>query len=130
MGKDFADTEEALKAEFIRKLGTLLKNISPVFLLCDLGDIGIAERVKDPMFNIPALYVFDQYPGGTGISEGLLKNIKRIVQGAHELVSGCSCENGCPSCIGPPDSGGNVKVMVTGFLRKWLNGWQDEQRNK
>ncbi|NOY08157.1 MAG: DEAD/DEAH box helicase [Spirochaetes bacterium] len=129
-GKDFTDTEEALKAEFIRKLGTLLKNISPVFLLCDIGDIGIAERVKDPVFNIPALYVFDHYPGGTGISEGLLKNMRRIVQGAHELVSGCSCDNGCPSCIGPSDSGGNVKVMVIDFLGKWLNGWQDEKRDR
>ena len=105
VGKVFAEIAEALKIEVIQKLGNLLKNIAPVFLLCDPRDIGIAERVKDTEFADPCLYIYDQYPGGTGISEGFLKNIGRIVEGAYELVSGCPCESGCPSCIGPTSGG-------------------------
>ncbi len=59
-------------------VGTLVKNVAPVFLLCESGDIGIAERLRDTYAGAPSIYVYDMYPGGTGLSESLLDNIDTI----------------------------------------------------
>jgi DEAD/DEAH box helicase domain-containing protein len=105
----------------MQRLGALVRNIAPVFLLCDPRDIGVAERLKDTMFDCASLYVYDGYPGGSGLSEGFRENAGAILQGALDLVQACSCTQGCPSCIGPTDEeiGFNAKEAVVGFLRRW-----------
>ncbi|HEY9595081.1 MAG TPA: Zn-binding domain-containing protein, partial [Spirochaetia bacterium] len=104
LGKRFAALPLSDQGILVQRLGVLLRTVSPVFLLCDARDLGVAERVRDPHFDAPCIFVYDQYPGGIGLSEGLLKNLAPIVRGAEELVRTCPCENGCPSCIGAPDS--------------------------
>jgi DEAD/DEAH box helicase domain-containing protein len=108
-GKDGAETGSILSG-----LGTLIRLIAPVFLLCDPRDLGIAERVRDPHFGIPALYVYDKYPGGTGLSEALSRRAGELFSSVLRLVERCPCKSGCPSCVGP---GGN-KAGVREFLRK------------
>ncbi len=90
----------------------------------------MSERLKDTVFHCPALYVYDSYPGGTGLSEGFLENAAEILQGALELVAACSCAHGCPSCIGPVGAEplgpgaetqvGNPKESIREFLSAWL----------
>ena len=80
--------------------GTLIRNIAPVFLLCDPRDLGIAERVRDPHFGVPALYVYDKYPGGTGLAEGLSRIVRELFAAVNNAVSLCPCKSGCPSCVG------------------------------
>ncbi|MDR1128454.1 MAG: DEAD/DEAH box helicase [Treponema sp.] len=92
--------------------GTLLKLIAPIFLLCDPRDLGIAERVRDPHFGVPVLFIYDKYPGGTGLSESLARRIGEIFRAAYRAVAGCPCKGGCPSCVGP---GGN-KAGTAAFL--------------
>ncbi len=108
----------------LSRIGTLVKNVAPVFLLCDPGDIGVAERVRDPHFEAPALYVYDSYPGGSGLSEAFLTRIDEILGASLELVRACPCEEGCPSCVGPRDPeeeiDGNPKAAVDHFLASWL----------
>jgi DEAD/DEAH box helicase domain-containing protein len=94
-------------------LGALIRHIAPVYLLCDPRDLGIAERVRDPHFAIPALYIYDKYPGGTGLSEALSRRVPELFGGVLHLVERCPCASGCPSCVGP---GGN-KAGVADFLR-------------
>ncbi len=121
----------------MQRLGTLVKNIAPVFLLCDPRDLGVSERLKDTLFECPALYVYDNYPGGTGLSEGFLTNTDAILKGALELVAECPCSQGCPSCIGPVGSdpetavpGFNAKDSIRGFLHSWLADIGREQAKK
>ena len=78
----------------------LLKSLAPVFVLCDPRDIGVSERVRDPHFSIPAIYLYDKYPGGTGLSEALTGKLDGLMGAAYERLHGCSCGAGCPSCIG------------------------------
>jgi DEAD/DEAH box helicase domain-containing protein len=99
-------------------LGALIRHIAPVYLLCDPRDLGIAERVRDPHFAIPALYVYDKYPGGTGLSEALSRRVPELFGGVLHLVERCPCASGCPSCVGP---GGN-KAGVADFLRALCRG--------
>ncbi|MGA2974794.1 MAG: DEAD/DEAH box helicase [Spirochaetia bacterium] len=103
-GKIFGALSESEQGIVIQRLGVLLRTVAPVFLLCDPHDIGVAERVRDPHFDAPCLYIYDQYPGGIGLSEGFLGDLSRIARGAREVVDRCPCQSGCPSCIGAPDA--------------------------
>ena len=49
----------------------------------------------------PTLFLYDNYPGGIGISAPLFEKRAAIVKDARALVSACECAHGCPSCIGP-----------------------------
>ncbi len=49
----------------------------------------------------PTLFLYDNYPGGIGISAPLFDIRSAIVADARQLVSACACSHGCPSCIGP-----------------------------
>jgi DEAD/DEAH box helicase domain-containing protein len=49
----------------------------------------------------PTLFLYDNYPGGIGISAPLFENRAAIVADAQALVGACDCAHGCPGCIGP-----------------------------
>jgi len=49
----------------------------------------------------PTLFLYDNYPGGIGISAPLFEYRHAIVADAKALVSACECAHGCPGCIGP-----------------------------
>ena len=49
----------------------------------------------------PAVFLYDAYPGGIGLSEPLFGIRTEVVDRAIELVSACGCRNGCPGCVGP-----------------------------
>ena len=72
-GRSFRGLSEAEQGIVIQRLGVLLRTVAPVFLLCDPRDLGVSERVRDPHFEAPCLFVFDQYPGrdraGRGVPE-------------------------------------------------------------
>ncbi len=49
----------------------------------------------------PAVFLYDNFPGGIGLSEPLFERQDEVVNGALELVARCECRYGCPSCVGP-----------------------------
>ena len=49
----------------------------------------------------PTVYLYDNYPGGIGLSEPLWRRQAELVQRARELVAACDCAAGCPACVGP-----------------------------
>jgi DEAD/DEAH box helicase domain-containing protein len=49
----------------------------------------------------PTLFLYDNYPGGIGISGPLFERRAAVAAGARELVTACECRHGCPACIGP-----------------------------
>ncbi|MDR1174830.1 MAG: DEAD/DEAH box helicase [Treponema sp.] len=112
-GAALASMDENAAGAALSGAGTLIKHIAPVYLLCDSRDLGLAERVRDPHFGVPALYIYDKYPGGTGLSEALSGKIESLFRSAREALFRCPCKTGCPSCVGP---GGN-KAAATVFLR-------------
>ena len=119
-GEAFEKIPRELREEVIGRIGTLVKNVAPIFLLCEASDLGVAERLKDAYTENPSLYVYDMYPGGTGLSEGLLDRADVVLRAAYERLNECQCESGCPSCIGPTDDRStdstNRKHAVRDFL--------------
>ena len=49
----------------------------------------------------PTVFLYDNYPGGIGLSAPLYDLRARVVAGAERMVAACPCERGCPACIGP-----------------------------
>ncbi len=47
-----------------------------------------------------SLYIYDRYEGGLGYSEKIYDLVPQIIENAIRMVSGCTCENGCPACVG------------------------------
>jgi DEAD/DEAH box helicase domain-containing protein len=54
----------------------------------------------DANFN-PTVYLYDNYPGGIGLSEPLFQRAAQLVADAFSLICECDCRNGCPACVGP-----------------------------
>jgi DEAD/DEAH box helicase domain-containing protein len=49
----------------------------------------------------PALFLYDNYPGGIGIAAPLFDQRERVVADARRMVAACACRYGCPACVGP-----------------------------
>ncbi|MGD8274395.1 MAG: DUF1998 domain-containing protein, partial [Thiohalocapsa sp.] len=49
----------------------------------------------------PTLFLYDNYPGGVGLSAPLFDVAATLVVDALALVQGCACSAGCPACVGP-----------------------------
>jgi len=73
-------------------------------LMCDPRDLGVAlgEQLEGSLAVFePNLYLYDAYPGGIGQSAPLFRMAPRLLQQTAELLAGCGCDAGCPSCVGP-----------------------------
>ncbi|MEO1767069.1 DEAD/DEAH box helicase [Thiobacter aerophilum] len=49
----------------------------------------------------PTVFLYDNYPGGIGLSAPLFDLRREVVRRARDLVAACECAHGCPACIGP-----------------------------
>lgn len=89
-------------------LAFTLGNLAPLFLMCDIGDLGIHS---DPQSSLaegkPAVILYDLIPGGIGLSERLYDIHADLMARGRELVEACQCDDGCPSCVGPGGEGGS-----------------------
>jgi len=109
----FADLSPVALQEGLAGLGNLLRAVGALLLMCDPRDLGVSLTESDraaPASFEPNLYLYDNYPGGVGLSAGLFANAARLIACAAELLARCGCQQGCPSCIGPPgEIGGQGK---------------------
>nr|AGF93388.1 DEAD/DEAH box helicase domain-containing protein [uncultured organism] len=104
-------------------LGTsnLLKNIAPVYLMCDPGDINSTIHVRSPYTDKPTIYLYESYPGGLGMSEKLYNIHEKLYKKALEHLRSCSCESGCPACVGPVNEvGPDAKEYAFKLIRKGI----------
>lgn len=84
-------------------LGHALRTVGALLLMTAPHDLGVAvaediER-NGPLFE-PNLYLYDTYPGGIGQSAPLWRLTPQLLERTADLLRGCACEAGCPSCVG------------------------------
>lgn len=119
----FTDTyfEESVIGEGIRGIAYTMQNLIPLYIMCDRADISVIPMVRAPFSNMPTIYVYDKYPGGIGLSKKVYTILPTILQAVLEHIKTCSCEKGCPSCIGPPlESGIFGKDSAQRILKQLL----------
>lgn len=84
-----------------------LGNLAPLFLMCDTGDIGVHHDLAAPFTEgRPTIAIYDMAPGGIGLSERVYEILGDLFKEASDLVKTCSCQEGCPSCVGPGGENG------------------------
>jgi DEAD/DEAH box helicase domain-containing protein len=75
--------------------------------MCDSGDLGShIEPAPSASFTNPSVVLYDQVPAGIGFSQRLFELHEELALRARELVEGCECSDGCPSCVGPGGENG------------------------
>jgi len=87
-------------------LGYLFGNLAPLFLMCDPSDLGVHIEPMASVLGPPSVVLYDQVPAGIGFSQKLYELHDELTRRALELVSACTCEDGCPSCVGPAGENG------------------------
>ncbi len=65
------------------------------------GADGAEGHVELQQAFVPTVYLYDNFPGGVGLSEPLWQRQSELVMRAGELVQRCDCKAGCPACVGP-----------------------------
>jgi DEAD/DEAH box helicase domain-containing protein len=104
-------------------LSYALHNIAPLFLMCDMGDLGVHYEPESPLANgKPAVVLFDLLPAGIGLSETLYQVHDDLMQRCYDLVETCECLDGCPGCVGPAGENGISGKLETLTLLAVLAG--------
>jgi len=94
--------QESVIGEGIKGIAYLMQNLVPLYILCDRNDIRVVPMVRAPFSDKPTIYIYDNYPGGVGLSKKVYQLDALLFQAVYDHIRNCGCENGCPSCIGPP----------------------------
>lgn len=106
-------------------LSNLLANSAPIYLMCDPGDIRVVHQVRSTFTQRPTVYIYDSYPGGVGFSEKLYELHNELFTTTRRMAENCSCESGCPSCVGPLNEfagSGNPKALTLRLIDRVLKG--------
>ncbi len=126
-------------------LSYTLGHMAALYLLCDRRDLGVAlgddgqgearserglqrlglqardRREPLPEDDQPQIFIYDNYPGGIGLSEPLYGLHDRLLSESLALIEACPCDDGCPSCVGPPgEVGSRGKEVARALLRSLL----------
>jgi DEAD/DEAH box helicase domain-containing protein len=113
----FSDLTPDDKQSGLTGLGNALRTVASLLLMCDPHDLGVGFSEE------PNLYLYDAYPGGIGQSGPLFRMAPRLLRQTAELLAGCDCDAGCPSCVGPAgEIGDRGKQAAIQILRELLAG--------
>ena len=133
----------------LRGLAHLLHHLAPLFLMCDVRDLGAwlgdaappetpaeatpasprvltadgtrARLLRSDRFE-PTLYLYDSQPGGVGLTERLFELLPALVDRARETLLACPCRAGCPSCVGPVNAiGRQAKPIALALLERLVD---------
>ena len=82
-----------------------LISLFPFHLLCDRADVGGLSTPYHPHTDGPAVFVYDGYPGGVGLTRRGHERVEELVSRTARLIGGCDCAAGCPACVQSPHCG-------------------------
>ena len=123
-----------------------LHHVSPLFMMCDLRDVGVSVGDNSTGKSVPPrdirqktshkenkvifsdidfepnIFIFDNFPGGIGLSPSLFDLEKELLKQCLKTIAACPCKEGCPSCLGPvKESGKQAKEVALEILRIIIN---------
>jgi DEAD/DEAH box helicase domain-containing protein len=105
-------------------LSFAMRQVAQLLLMCDRQDIGVSigsgeqSDEVDPrsapvtLPDEPRIFIYDNYPGGIGFSQPLFAMHADLLGRTREVIAGCTCEHGCPTCVGPVGNTGPLAKLV------------------
>ncbi|MBU0991870.1 MAG: DEAD/DEAH box helicase [Proteobacteria bacterium] len=79
--------------------------ILPLLVMTDRNDLGGISIPHHYQIGSGAVFVYDGYPGGVGLSRRAFECGEALVERTLSVIETCSCENGCPACVHSPKCG-------------------------
>jgi DEAD/DEAH box helicase domain-containing protein len=129
------------KRDGVVGLAFAMRHVAQLLLMCDGHDIGIsidggsldrgartggAGAVPEALALEPNVFIYDNYPGGIGFSRPLYEMHGLLLERTRDLIAGCPCDSGCPSCVGPEGhTGPYAKQVASRILDALLVGIPD-----
>ena len=121
----------------LRAVAYLLHHLAPIFLLCDIRDLGswlgdttpatsfavatresAKRRLMDAEHFNPTIYLYDSHAGGIGLAEHVFEILPDLLRRGLDVLEACACQFGCPSCVGPVNEvGRRAKTTAQALLR-------------
>jgi DEAD/DEAH box helicase domain-containing protein len=119
-------------------LAFAMRHVAQLLLMCDRHDVGVSidggsldkktrtggvGGVPEALAAEPNIFIYDNYPGGIGFSRPLFDMHAALLERTRELITGCPCDSGCPSCVGPEgNTGPHAKRVASEILDKLNSG--------
>ena len=126
-------------------LAFAMRHVAQLLLMCDRHDVGVSidggsleppslrkrgasasqagvgaagvGDVRPALASEPNIFIYDNYPGGIGFSRPLFDMHAALLERTRELITGCPCDSGCPSCVGPEgNTGPHAKQVASEIL--------------
>jgi DEAD/DEAH box helicase domain-containing protein len=129
------------KRDGVVGLAFAMRHVAQLLLMCDGHDIGLSidggslDRstrtgglggVPEALALEPKVFIYDNYPGGIGFSRPLYDMHGLLLERTRDLIAGCPCDSGCPSCVGPEGhTGPHAKQVAARVLDALLLGVPD-----
>lgn len=77
----------------------------------------------------PTIYLYDSIPGGMGLASQIFDLFPELLRHTCELLQQCGCEEGCPSCVGPPhEVGGRARSVALQLSQALLIAFNEVER--
>ena len=77
---------------------------------------GAIASIPEALAAEPNVFIYDNYPGGIGFSRPLYEMHDVLLERTQELINGCECQSGCPSCVGPEGNTGPHAKQVASLI--------------
>ncbi len=103
--------------------------IFPLLVLCDRNDVGGIAYPFHPQLERPAVFIYDGHPGGVGLCREAFSKIGELLEKSLAVITSCSCETGCPSCVHSPKCGSGNRPIDKEAARQLLIGLGAEESN-
>jgi DEAD/DEAH box helicase domain-containing protein len=85
--------------------------VMPFHVMCDRWDLGGLSIASCGELGGPTVFIYDGFEGGIGLAEHAYAIFEEIAGMSRDLVSGCTCTKGCPSCIYSPKCGNDNQPL-------------------
>ncbi|KDO23163.1 hypothetical protein SPRG_09971 [Saprolegnia parasitica CBS 223.65] len=102
------DVPEALLAQLPREshrhavhgINHLVLAVIPLFMLIDPSDVHTEHaNFNETRARPTRVILYESHDGGVGIVSRIARCLPEILACAKDILDGCACKNGCPSCI-------------------------------
>ncbi|MGN2272347.1 DEAD/DEAH box helicase [Priestia megaterium] len=115
--EQFHESEERLEQALI-SVANAVQSIAPLMVMCDPSDLHVVPQIKAVHNEQPTIFLYDRYPGGIGLSDKVYEQMNDVLSQTNQLIVNCSCESGCPSCIGMEAQGKHAKSDALVLLQQ------------
>ncbi len=88
-----------LQAAGVHGVEHSLLSLAPLFAACDPNDLGSCWYAMFHETLCPSIFIYDQTPGGIGLSEAIYQRADELVDAAIDRLRRCECQSGCPGCL-------------------------------